>query len=84
MLIGLARLWRSQLMLTGQFCPMRPAFGYRRTALLPLGELCQVSPTSPFPNQWEAGCTRAELWERRGGREYTVALTTGSRVRWGW
>lgn len=60
MLIGLARLWRSQLTLTAQFCPMRPVFGCRRTALLSLRELCQVNPTSSFPNQWEAGCARAE------------------------
>lgn len=82
MLIGLAWLWRNQLTLTAWFCPMRLVFGCRRTALLLLGEFCQVSPTSSFPNQWEAGCARVEQWERRWGCEYAVALTTGGRVRW--
>eukprot|EP00073_Rattus_norvegicus_P055537 XP_215222.5 PREDICTED: centrin-2 isoform X1 [Rattus norvegicus] len=82
MLIGLARLWRSQLTLTARFCPMRPIFGCLRIALWPLGVLCQVSPTSSFPNQWEAGCARREQWESRQGREYAVDLTTGGSVCW--
>lgn len=47
-----------------------------------MGVLCQVSPTSSFPNQWEAGCARREQWERRQGREYAVDLTTGGSVCW--
>lgn len=81
MLIGPAQLQCSQLSLAARFCPMRPPLAAAAPPSFPGKGFARLAPPALSPNQWEAGCSRAEHWERRRDREYAVVLTTGYIVR---
>ncbi|OBS74088.1 hypothetical protein A6R68_15373 [Neotoma lepida] len=58
---------------------MKPVLAAATQPSYPRAGLARLAPPASSANQWEAGRARAEQWERRRGREYSVALTTGLR-----